>query len=131
MGDRSGSSAGSDAEEQLLKNLIQNLPTLTQEVRREFDERRRLEAEQKKKELEVGWVGRIIGDHVNAPTRIAFFVIVISALIVVLAVVLATVSDKELAILDKVTTAAFALMSGALGYVFGKGNSESRNPPRR
>jgi hypothetical protein len=95
---------------------------MTERVIERFDQAKAA-AEHKKKELEIGWVASaLIGDKDHAPTRIAFWVIVCSLILIVIGMVLSIQPLRVQAdqLIDKIVSAAFSLAAGALGYVFGR-----------
>jgi hypothetical protein len=77
-----------------------------------------------KKALEVGWLGRFIGDRQNAPTRIAFILIMMLCVLIVPIAFLIAYRHDDSALLDKIVTAALSLLSGALGFVFGRSGTD-------
>jgi hypothetical protein len=83
-----------------------------------------------KKELEIGWLGRFIGDHDSAPTRLALIVIILCAIIVIPVALLIAYRHDDSALLDKIITSALTLISGSLGFAFGRG-SNTQKPPRK
>lgn len=122
--------SGPFSEKEFIKQLVKALPKLTEEARDDFARLRDPDHERKKKEIEIGWLGRFIGDHDNAPTRIALIVIVVCAIIIVPVALIIVWRRDDSALLDKIITSSFALVSGALGFVFGRITGDQK-PPRR
>jgi hypothetical protein len=121
---------GLSSDKEFIDQLVKALPKLTTQAREDFDRLRDPNLERKKKELEIGWLGRFIGDHDNAPTRLAFLVIILCAIIVVPVALTIVYRHDDSALLDKIITSALALISGALGFAFGRSTS-AQKPPRR
>lgn len=74
-------------------------------------------------EQKMGLIGKVLGDKEHSPTSIAFLCIAAGFLIAATGIVVAMVSDVENAAnqhADMLITGGLSLMSGALGYVFGK-----------
>jgi hypothetical protein len=67
--------------------------------------------------MQQGWIGYALGDLANKPGNIAFIVIALAFLLLFGLVWLA---NPALPIVDKLITAFFALITLALGYLFGK-----------
>jgi hypothetical protein len=132
MADEGGSGKGpaGSGSEKFIEQLERALPKLTNQAKQDFDRLRDLGHERKKKELEIGWLGRVIGDHDNAPTRLAFIVILVCAVIVVPVALTIVYRRDDSALLDKIITSALALISGALGFVFGRSSSSQKSPRR-
>jgi hypothetical protein len=118
------------SEKEFINQLVKALPKLTTQAREDFDRLRDPNHERKKKELEIGWLGRFIGDHDSAPTRLALIVIVLCASIVIPVALLIAYRHDDSALLDKIITSALTLISGALGFAFGRGTN-AQKPPRK
>jgi hypothetical protein len=112
--------SGADPQE-FLKALLRNLPELTAHVQAAHVQL--LEEERKKKQLEIGFVGKLIGD-VEPPIRVAFVALFIFAALLVLilaAVVVAMFTiGSGLELLDKIVTGVLSLLTGALGFIVGQ-----------
>jgi hypothetical protein len=119
--------AGLSSEKEFIDRLVKALPKLATQAREDFDRLRDPNHERKKKELEIGWLGRFIGDHDNAPTRLAFIVIALCAIIVIPVALLIAYRHDDSALLDKIITSALALISGSLGFVFGRSTSAQKS----
>jgi hypothetical protein len=102
------------------------LPHLTARVREDYRHERELEI----LKLKMGWLGRLLGDEDHAPISFAVIVIIVCTVILVplsLMVVAGTSHDSPT--LDKIITLTGSIMTGAMGYVFGR-ISSSRRPQR-
>jgi hypothetical protein len=74
--------------------------------------------------LEIGAVGRWIGDHEHAPSRIAFVIILIfAAMLMPVPWMIVFGGANESPLLDKLVTGAFSITGAALGFVFGRASS--------
>jgi hypothetical protein len=111
------------AAEAFIRLLTERLPSLEDGVREQIEIARAAEA-RKKRELEIGVVGRWIGDHEHAPSRIAFVIILIfAAMLMPVPWMIAFGGAKESPLLDKLVTGAFSITGAALGFVFGRASS--------
>lgn len=109
--------------EAFIRQLTKRLPSLGDGVREHLEIAREEEA-RKRKELEIGVVGRWIGDHEHAPSRIAFVVVLIfAAMLMPLPWMIAFGGANESPLLDKLVTGAFSITGAALGFVFGRASS--------
>jgi len=77
--------------------------------------------------MEIGLVGLIIGDAEQAPTRIAFITILL-AFILLYRVIDAGQTMSPIA--DKIWPNLVAVITGALGYLFGS-SANGRRPGQR
>jgi hypothetical protein len=117
------------ASDEFIRQVMDKLPALAEGVRERLDLAREEEA-RKKRELEVGVVGRWIGDHEHAPTRIAFVVVLIFAVMLVpIPWMIAFSGANESPLLDKLVTGAFSITGAALGFVFGRASSGRSHRP--
>jgi hypothetical protein len=109
--------------EAFIRQLTERLPSLGDRVGERLEIVRAEEA-RKKRELEIGVVGRWIGDHEHAPSRIAFVIILIfAAMLMPVPWMIAFGGAKESPLLDKLVTGAFSITGAALGVVFGRASS--------
>lgn len=77
--------------------------------------------------MHLGWVGKFIGGGPEKAGNIAFAVVGFSLLILLIgAGALAYSQDTTVAgAFDKLVTGCISLITGALGYIFGKGGKDS------
>lgn len=73
---------------------------------------------------EQGWIGKFLGSKAEKPGNVAFIVIIICF------VIIATAANKmdlktEFESFMKLTSALFAIITGALGYLFGSNSSSN------
>lgn len=107
------------------------LPQLTGQLARTFEQEqaallRQAADDRKKKILEIGLVGWLIGDKEHAPTRIAFLVIILATVLIFGCLWMSTYPLRPQAdqIIGNVVTGAIGLLTLALGYIFGRHQSE-------
>lgn len=74
------------------------------------------------KRLEAGWVGIVLGDSNNKPGNIAFITIVLSFIGMITAISASDQSIPKMQLIASLTS----LITGALGYAFGRGSREGR-----
>jgi hypothetical protein len=112
--------SGDDPQE-FIRTLLRDLPELTAHVQAVHV--RLLEEERKKKQLEIGFVGKLIGD-VEPPIRVAFVALLIFVALLVLILVAVVVAmftiGSGLELLDKIVTGVLSLLTGALGFIVGQ-----------
>lgn len=74
----------------------------------------------------LGTIGRLIGGGPEKAGNIAGLVIAVSLIMIVLGSIATAMagSEKIATVFDRVVTGAISLITGALGYIFGKGGSE-------
>jgi len=101
-------------------DLIKVLPDLGREVKQQFDHHK-AEHERKKKEIEIGWLGKLIGDKDHAPSRIAFLAIVFCVVMILGVLTVIAVGNGESQLLYTITTGAISIFTAALGFLFGRG----------
>jgi hypothetical protein len=73
------------------------------------------------KNIELGWIGVVLGDVKHKPGNIAFLAIVSS--FVLIAVLMFTREQADLPRRELITLLG-TIITGALGYLFGRGHSE-------
>jgi hypothetical protein len=76
------------------------------------------EQSRKSRQVEMGWIGRAFGSHTDKPGNIAAFVIIVSFLF--LAAIFIFAPDSQDISKREIAASCFALISGALGFVFGR-----------
>jgi hypothetical protein len=79
------------------------------------------EQSRKSRLVEMGWIGRAFGSPADKPGNIAACVIIVTFLF--LAGVLIFAPDSQDVPKREIVTSCFALISGALGFVFGRNTS--------
>lgn len=74
----------------------------------------------------LGTVGRHIGGGGEKAGNIAYIVIVAAIIVLVIAAIVLGYADNEKAasVADRIVTGCFALITGALGYLFGRSGSD-------
>jgi hypothetical protein len=75
--------------------------------------------QQASKKLEIGWVGLIFGDVTEKPGNIAAAAIILAFLL--LTAVLLVVPDASTAPKKEALTLLGSIITGALGFLFGRG----------
>lgn len=121
-------SATPNEAESFASRLDAALPALTASVTSTFEREQaallaRAREERKKKQLEIGpLAGWLIGDKDHAPTRIAFWAIILSVLLIAAGMAMSLHDERQQAdqIASNVITSAFGIFTLALGYLFGR-----------
>jgi hypothetical protein len=95
--------------------LLLELPTLIGEVRKQYDGQ--IQERARDRALELGLIGKFIGDKRHAPENISVLVIILS--FSVMAILLFNFGPA----FDKVATSLMSLVTAALGYLIGRRSS--------
>ncbi len=77
--------------------------------------------------MHLGFVGRFIGGGPEKAGNIAFMIVVVVLLLLVLGwgALAYAQTEKVASAFDKMVTGCISLITGALGYIFGKGGRDS------
>lgn len=77
----------------------------------------------------LGRVGRFIGGGPEKAGNIAYTVIIVSFIVLVVGAIGSAYvgTDKLVAVYDRVVAGAFSIITGAMGYLFGKSGSSNKD----
>ena len=75
---------------------------------------------------QLGWIGKVIGGKKEKAGNIAFVAIFLCVLLIgALLWLMSSAEDGKASALGNIAAAIIAVMSGALGFVFGRGGNQS------
>jgi hypothetical protein len=120
----SGGDAGKDRSgppaEEFINSLIKSLPQLTGRALEDFDSLRDLQQERRKKELEIGWFGRLVGDSDHAPSNIVAMIVLICAVALMPLIYALITKETTSPIVASLASTLLTTMTTCGGYLFGR-----------